>query len=80
MEQLEKLTREEALKRLKATQEAKERRIAILRQRMCEKRSLTQEEGERLVKRTLIPALKEVMEAREKGIKYPDAHDILTLL
>ena len=84
MEQLEKLTREEALKRLKATQEAKERRIAILRQRMCEKskadRSLTQEEGERLVKRTLIPALKEVMEAREKGIKYPDAHDLLTLL
>lgn len=32
-----KLTREEALKRLKATQEAKERRIAILKHRMCEK-------------------------------------------
>ena len=43
-------------------------------------KSLTQEEGEWLVKRTLIPALKEVMEAREKGIKYPDAHDLLTLL
>lgn len=43
-------------------------------------RSLTPEKGERLVKRTLIPALKEVMEAREKGIKYPDAHDLLTLL
>ena len=43
-------------------------------------KSLTQEEGEQLVKRTLIPALKEVMEAREKGVKYPDAHDLLTLL
>ena len=36
MEEKTKLTREEALRRLKATQEAKEQRIAILKHRMCE--------------------------------------------
>lgn len=31
------ITREEALRRLKATKEVKEQRIAVLKQRMCEK-------------------------------------------
>ena len=44
-----------------------------------EDRTLTREEGEALVAETLVPAIKDVIEARRNGIKMPEAHELLNI-
>lgn len=41
---------------------------------------LTREEGENLLRETLLPAYKDALEAERKGVDFPDAHDLLTML
>ena len=43
-------------------------------------RTLSKEEGEALVRNTLIPALQDVVEARKQGKILPDAHEIINML
>lgn len=41
---------------------------------------LSREEGEKLVRETLLPAYLDVLEADRKGIELPDASELLDLL
>ena len=43
-------------------------------------RTLSKEEGEALVRNTLIPALQDVVEARKQGKILPDAREIINML
>ena len=43
-------------------------------------RTLSKEEGEALVRNTLIPALQDVVEARKQGKVLTDAHEIINML
>ena len=43
-------------------------------------RTLSKEEGEALVRNTLIPALQDVVEVRKQGKILPDAHEIINML
>ena len=43
-------------------------------------RTLSKEEGEALVRNTLIPALQDVVEAHKQGKILPDAHEIINML
>lgn len=43
-------------------------------------RVLTREEGENLLRETLLPAYKDVMDAEKTGLDFPDAHDLLAVL
>ncbi|MCF2657778.1 MAG: hypothetical protein SO188_00605 [Prevotella sp.] len=42
--------------------------------------SLSKEEGEKLVRDTLIPAYRDVLEAERKGITYPDISELFSEL
>lgn len=42
-----------------------------------EERPLTREEGEQLLRDTLVPALRDVKEAERRGERLPDAHELL---
>ena len=58
--------------------------ISIVESDICEStdmedRTLTREEGEALVAETLVPAIKDVIEARRNGIKMPEAHELLNI-
>lgn len=43
-------------------------------------KTLSKEEGETLVRNTLIPALQDVIEAHQQGKILPDAHEIINML
>lgn len=54
--------------------------VSVVPKSSYDEAQLSKEEGEQLVRDTLVPAYREVLAAERNGQSLPDAHDILDML